>query len=664
MRVLIASLWRTPKHPNMCGIAGIWSAARRVDETLVRSMTDRLIHRGPDAGNSWVAPHLGLGLGHRRLSIVDLSPNGSQPMASRTGRFRVVFNGEIYNFRALRASYFADDCEWRGSSDTEVVVALLERFGVLDAVAKLAGMFALGIWDEAERELWLIRDRLGEKPLYFSEGGNEIAFASELSALTCLDARPRSLDLVSIHQFLRHGCVSGARSIYEGISKVLPGYALRFSRGANDALLMREVQYWSASDTAVAARNNRPSSVSLDDAASTISDTLRTIVSEQMVADVPLGAFLSGGIDSSLTVATMQSLSPKPVRTFTVAFADKSVDESEAAGEIASILGTAHTKIELDPVEALALIPELPGIYGEPFADSSQLPTLLVCKAIREHVTVALSGDGGDELFAGYQRYSVPDRLGALLHRQSRFVTSLISASISLVPSGFLEHALEHAGGETWPPSTIARVKNWTASRQSSGLYEDRQAIWVAPAMVLKDEYTFNSRGEQSSPLIWPDVLSDVERMQLVDTVTYLPDDVLVKVDRAAMHWSLETRAPLLDHRMFQAAWALPEQVKHDAKSGKLVLRHILKRFLPQALVDRPKSGFSVPLAAWLRGDLREWGEAMLEHSLASWSPLRHRVLERIWNEHQSKERDHAERLWTAFTLLQWISSTRFATKP
>lgn len=615
-------------------------------------MTERIAHRGPDADGFALFDDQRLALGHRRLSIVDLSPTGAQPMSSASGRFTMVFNGEIYNFRGLRHEQLAAGHQFRGTSDTEVALSLFDAMGVERALPRFAGMFAMAVWDRAEEVLWLARDRMGEKPLYFGEFGGTFAFASELKAIRVLPNAPREVNPAAIADVLARGGVRGTRTILQGVEKLAPGCGVALQR-VGGLLQRRAFHYWSVDSAGKhAPAHPVPTETQSID---TLDQLLADVVRDEMLADVPVGAFLSGGIDSSLIVAVMQRVAEAPVRTFTVGFEEAAFDESAYAAEVATFLGTEHTEIRLNANAALGYVDSLAGIFDEPFADSSQLPTLLVCQATRQHVTVALSGDGGDELFGGYPQYMQRDAIASIASQVPDFARTSVAAGLGLIPERLLGSG---ADGGTWRPNARARLQGMLRTPTSRIAYETLVSEWVDPGMVLSHDLRArlaDSAVEASRlSVAWPDAPTTEESRMRYDMQTYLPDDILVKVDRSAMSVSLETRAPFLDHRIVEFAMGLPLPQKIQGHVGKVLLRRLLERYLPARLWERPKRGFAIPLGSWLRGELRPWAEAMLtpDAVLRTWFDAPR--VQKIWTAHQAGA-DHAARLWRILMLIQWL---------
>lgn len=638
-------------------------------------MASTMVHRGPDAEGVWVDASAAVALGHRRLSILDLSPEGAQPMAGPAGRFHIAFNGEIYNHEELRQALRRQGHGFRGHSDTEVLVCALEAWGVAQTLERLVGMFAFAAWDGQERCLYLARDRMGEKPLYYGQLGESLIFASELKSLRAAPGwRDVGIDPGVVALYLRYGYVPAPYSIYEGIYKLMPGamLAIPLGRGHIEASYdplpadgeTRELQsrwYWNLDERAAAliGSDTGRSAASHVDALDT---ALRRAVRDQMVADVPLGAFLSGGIDSSTVAAVMQALSERPINTFTIGFDEKEFNEAEHAAAIARHLGTHHTELYVTPAMALELVPSLPVVYDEPFADSSQLPTLLLTRMARQHVTVCLSGDAGDELFCGYNRYIYGDKISRTLMRSPSTLRRAVATLIARMPADLLYRCLQGLA-PVYPPlrslnnanvrARMAKLVDALRADSLVALYRRLVSFWPEPQQLLSQpviprheflhEQNRLSRG------------SVLDQMMTWDLRTYLPDDNLVKVDRAAMFNSLETRLPLLDHRVVELAMAMPAEVRFRDGATKWVLRQVLYRYVPQALMERPKMGFSVPIAHWLRHELRDWAEALLsERRLRDQGLFRVDVVRRCWQEHLSGRADNSMALWALLMFMAW----------
>ena len=636
----------------MCGIAGFWrpeSDTAAAHLSALRRMTSALAHRGPDADGHWIEPEFGVALGHRRLSIVDLSPTGAQPMCSASGRFTILFNGEIYNFPRLRQQLMAKGASFQGTSDTEVLLAAFEQWGVARTLPRMSGMFAFAVWDAKTSQLWLARDRMGEKPLYIAQFNGLLAFASELKAFQALPGFPSDIDPAAMSDLVRNGYIGGRHTIYRAVSRLRPG---EFAVVAlSDGVPVASIQpYWNVHDHVRVARDGFASDEAATDA---LDELLTEVVRDEMVADVPLGAFLSGGIDSSLIVALMQKIATRPVRTFTIGFRESTHDESPYAREVAKHLGSDHTEIILSADDALAFVERLPQVFDEPFADSSQLPTLLLSSVTRRYVTVALSGDGGDELFGGYSQYLARDSIEQFVNSIPRVLRRPLGAALGATPGALLTPLL--ARGSTWAPNLRARLVRELQNPSAARSYESLLARWVEPADILSAAQIRRAVCDESPR--WPHARTDVEARMTFDMEHYLPDDILVKVDRSAMACSLETRAPLLDHRVVEFALRQPLHRKIRDGRGKFLLRNLLVRYVPPALIDRPKRGFSIPLGAWLRGALKSWGDTMLESDALLETWFQPSAVNAVWSAHQRGE-DHAERLWPVLIAMQWLRST------
>ncbi|MDQ8173536.1 MAG: asparagine synthase (glutamine-hydrolyzing) [Gemmatimonadota bacterium] len=637
----------------MCGIAGFWTGACAEDgaRVLLTRMTDALMHRGPDASGAWIDASRGIALGHRRLSIVDLSPLGQQPMMSTSGRFWLVFNGEIYNYRALRETLHAQGALFRGHSDTEVLLALIERDGFEAALGQCVGMFAIALWDRVTGELALARDRFGEKPLYIGRCQGGFAFASELSALRTLPGASSEIEPAALAAYLRHGYVPAPMSMLRDVVKLEPGTIATFASPVYGSA--HTTRYWSVRDAAMTGLAT-PFAGTDEARVEQLDTLLRSAVADQMVADVPLGAFLSGGIDSSLIVALMQAQSARPVRTFTIGFRESAFDEAPHAEAVARHLGTEHTTMFVTARDALDVIPRLPSIYSEPFADSSQIPTVLVSKLAREHVTVALSGDGGDELFGGYSRYSLAMQAWPRLTRVPYSMRRATRAMVTAVGVGTWNRVLGPMGlvsrGVTG--DRLHKLATLIDTRTSLDFYVNLVSAWRRPQDLLPGVV------EQDTAIRTPfsagrgGLLADI---MFRDQVSYLPDDILVKVDRAAMAASLETRAPLLDHRVAEFAWQLPVDSWQRDGHGKWIVRQVLDRYVPRALIDRPKQGFGVPISEWLRGPLRDWADDLLSpEALRRDGIFRPEPVLQTWKEHCDGSRNWAPSLWHLLMFQAW----------
>jgi asparagine synthase (glutamine-hydrolysing) len=641
---------------GMCGIAGFVGWHGIPDDAIrfdLDAMTARLVHRGPDDRGAWQDGAAGVGLGFRRLSIIDLSPTGHQPMTSSDGRYVIVFNGEVYNFLDLRDRLVADGARFRGTSDTEVILESAVRWGARETVHRLSGMFAFALWDRRERLLLLARDRFGKKPLYYGQVGDRLWFASELKAIRAvLPSLP--IDRAAAAAYFRRGYVPSPRSIYRGISKLPPGCLAEGGEGGR----LEVRPYWDARSVALhgqAARSDMGDAEAVEE----LDRRLRDAVRRRMVADVPLGAFLSGGIDSSAVVAVMQAESPRPVRTFALGFREADYDEAPAARAVASRLGTDHTELYVTADDALRVIPSLPEIYDEPFADYSQIPSVLVASLARAHVTVALSGDGGDEVFGGYVRYLWAGRVRAMARRWPALATRTAARLLAAVPPAvaarayrLLERRLPADARQAHPEEKLAKFARVLSASSDDDAYERLVSLWSGQDGLIRGE-------ESQAPFPGDDaagVDGFVERMMLRDQRHYLPDDILVKVDRATMAASLESRAPLLDHELAEWLWTLPLRFRCRDGEGKWLLRQVLARHLPPAMFARPKTGFGIPVGAWLRGPLRDWCEDLLDaRGLAADGLLNPAPVRRAWADHLSGRRDHYAKLWAVLMFRSWV---------
>lgn len=652
----------------MCGLTGVFALkGGGADDlrSLVQMMTAPLLHRGPDSEGIWAKE--GIALGHRRLSILELSTAGAQPMQSACGRYVIVFNGEIYNHHDLRCDLRAAGAglEWRGHSDTETLLAGIAHWGLDETLCRAAGMFAIALWDQRDRRLSLARDRIGEKPLYWGWAGSSLVFGSELKALRQHPEFPHNICRQAVAQYLRFAYVPAPRSIYFGVYKLEPGCILAVEGTpptvppniplrpgkSHGSLSLR--RYWSLSEM---IENGARSHFATEEEALTDLDvTLRRAVGRQMIADVPLGAFLSGGIDSSLIVAMMQAQSSRPVRTFTVAFENPAFNEAPFASAVSEYLGTDHTEVTVTETEAREVIPLLPDMYDEPFADSSQIPTHLVCRTARKNVTVALSGDAGDELFGGYNRYFWGPRIWQRLDWMPHPVRRVLGRAIATVPVAAWDRIGSLTGGWVTRPGDkahrlAARLRD---VRTMDGLYRSLVSEWSGAQMV-------NGMDSVSQTLLddpLPKVLASdaAARMMAQDMRSYLPDDILCKVDRAAMAVSLETRVPFLDPDVLAVSARLPMQMKIRNGQGKWALRQLLYQHVPHELLNRPKTGFGIPVGEWLRGPLREWAEDLLSEEALRRDGLIDPVpVRQAWAEHLSGSRDWSHRLWIVLMLMAW----------
>jgi asparagine synthase (glutamine-hydrolysing) len=652
----------------LCGIAGFCSHGNNNIDDTIRLMTDRIKHRGPDDEGFWTDNNLGIALGHRRLSIIDLSPAGHQPMVSHSGRYVIVYNGEVYNYQDLLAKTTEYACKsgvplsFRGSSDTEVLLEAIELFGLEKAVKSFVGMFAFALYDRQDKKIHLVRDRAGEKPLYYGFVGSTFVFASELKPIRSLPGFRNDINRDALALYFHYNYIPAPFSIYNDIFKLPQASILTIDA---ETLIKPEIKpYWSALDTANEGIANQFAG-SEDEAVSELERLLRQSIRGQMISDVPLGAFLSGGIDSSLIVSLMQAENNRPVKTFTIGFNEKGYNEAEEAKKVALHLGTEHTEFYISSEEARSVIPQIPDLYDEPFSDSSQIPTYLVSKLARKHVTVSLSGDGGDELFGGYNRY---------------FETQRIWKKIGWMPQGVRKFAAKSATGispANWDKlynlfsfvlspgnkynlfgDKVHKLSSVFASNDARGIYNIFISHWRDELDLVLGSNSLQTMHNKSEKVLG---LNDQRLyMMYLDLITYLPDDILVKVDRAAMGVSLETRVPFLDHRIMEFAWKLPLSMKFKNDKGKWILREILNKYVPKEMIERPKMGFGVPIGDWMRGPLKEWSESLInENRLKSEGYLNPGMVRKKWNEHLSGAFNWQYHLWDVLMFEAWLEKIK-----
>jgi len=618
-------------------------------------------HRGPDDSGAWTDTQDGIALGHQRLSIVDLSPAGHQPMVSANGRFVLIFNGEIYNHLELRGLLrsFRNDEEWRGNSDTETLLAGFEEWGIELTLKKTVGMFAIALWDREEKVLKLARDRLGEKPLFYGWVNGAFVFGSELKALRAYPNFSNPVSREALALYLQHCAVPAPYSIYQDIFKLEPGCLLSLSAMDFAVKRVQIEPYWLLTD---AVHHGLAAPIKSEaEAVSSLEYVLREAVALQTVADVPLGAFLSGGVDSSTIVALMQAQSSRPVKTFTVGFDENGFDESPHALAVAQHLGTEHHTLRVTAADAQAVIPLLPGMYDEPFADSSQIPTYLVSKSARQHVTVALSGDAGDELLGGYNRYFWGQRVWSRLGWMPPMLRQSLGAGIQHIPVALwdaLSVVLPGAHGVSRLGDKAHKLAHRLKTVETvDDLYRSLVTEWPQGADLVLGAGRLPTKLHNAS--LVAGVPEAEHRMMLWDTLTYLPDDILTKVDRAAMSVSLETRVPFLDQRVVELAWRLPLHMKIRGGQGKWALRQVLYKYVPRELIERPKAGFGVPVGQWLRGPLRDWADELLDEArLEREGYLNVVTIRQIWQEHLSGRYDWTSRLWTVLMFQGWLEGT------
>lgn len=648
----------------MCGIVGGWTLQRfeQLSERLP-VMTKSLTHRGPDAEGHWLDSEEGIAFGHRRLAIIGLGEEGAQPMHSESGRYCLTYNGEIYNHLELRKELAAlGKTAWRGQSDTETLLACFEQFGIEETIKRCVGMFAMAIWDKQTRDLTLIRDRMGEKPLYYGYIDGCFVFGSELRALIAVSSQKPDFNTDVFALFLRYGYIPQPYSAYKGIAKLPAGALLRMS---NKNLHQQQTPatqiYWNPDDF---LPSNDAHVMEAGDAVSQLEVLLEQSVKGQMLSEVPLGAFLSGGIDSSTIVALMQKHSMKPIKTFTIGFDNKQFNEAEHAKAVAAHLGTDHTELYVTSQDALAIVPKLASIYDEPFSDSSQIPTFLISQLARTKVTVSLSGDGGDELFLGYSRYPLLANYWRIMGKLPAVLRHTISDCLKLVPMGRWDDFFKlarplllrtaYASANGW---RLYRIANMLRLPNASACYLEMMSHWDTNAHLVKGATTLPHEMESSFN---PKANGLMKQAGLRDMNSYLPDDILVKVDRAAMANSLETRVPLLDHRIAEFALSLPQALHRRDGQSKWLLRQVLYKHVPKALIDRPKMGFGVPLADWLRGPLKEWaGDLLSRENIVRNGMLEPEPIVDLWQRHLAGTTDGQYPLWNVLMLLEWLDKEK-----
>jgi len=637
----------------MCGIAGLLTQNAMDLEALATRMSATMDHRGPDDQGVWCDQDAGIALSHRRLSIIDCSPAGHQPMICNSGRYVISYNGEIYNYQDIAKELHGAGHTVKGGSDTAVLLEACAAWGVEKTLDKCVGMFAFALWDREARTLTLARDRLGIKPVYWSHMDGTYLFASELKALRATGLIDEDIDRDALASYLRHAYVPAPQSIFKNVFKLPPGHMLTIQDGGEPELR----PYWNL--RAIARSGfQAPFAGSYDQALAELERHLSDAVEKRMVADVPLGAFLSGGVDSSAVVALMQAVSDRPVKSFSIGFHEKAFDESAHAKAVADHLGTDHTELFVTPQDALDVVAELPRWYDEPFADSSQIPTLLLSRLTRQHVTVALSGDGGDEVFAGYNRHFWATRIWHKAERVPGCARSMAAGAIKAVSPNAWDGLAKMLPGHIPPQfgDKLHKVANVLGADGIDDVYRRLVSQWPDPARALLS-------GDEHKGILWdqstaqdrPDAIG---RMQMLDMLTYLPDDILTKVDRASMASSLEARVPLLDHRVVEFAWSLPRNFMVRNGQGKAILRDVLYRHVPRELIERPKMGFGVPLGDWLRGDLRDWAEDLLsEQRLNDDGYLNAQTVRSLWADHLSGKCNAQHALWTVLMFQAWRAS-------
>ncbi|MDA7604999.1 asparagine synthase (glutamine-hydrolyzing) [Candidatus Pelagibacter sp.] len=651
----------------MCGICGFFSKSSLTFNDAIVKMNSAISHRGPDANGVWQDLNSGIVLGHQRLSIIDLSVAGHQPMQSNSSRFVLTYNGEIYNHLDIRRELKSIDSKikWRGSSDTETLLEAIELWGVEKTLKKIAGMFAFGLWDKKNRSLTLARDRMGEKPLYFGwqgKGDNKVfLFGSELKALKVHPEFNGEINRDSIALQFAHSYIPAPHSIYKDINKLLPGYYLQLKeKDLKECLVPDSKPYWSMLNTAISGSNNTLS-ISTEKVKNELEKLLQNTIKQQMISDVPLGAFLSGGVDSSVIVALMQKQSPNPIKTFTIGFNEHNYNEANYAKEVAQHLGTDHTEFYISGKKAMEVIPKLSYIYDEPFSDSSQIPTFLLSKLAKQKVTVSLSGDGGDELFCGYNRYTMSknwwNKVCLIPFSVRKFLSNQIT---SLSPKNW-NKLFNFFKNSNYPVNygelmyKFARVLN---CKSLDEVYLKLTSHFENPNdVVLNSKFQGNFLRDYKTEL---KEFDDQQKMMIYDGLSYLPNDILVKVDRASMAASLETRAPFLDHRIVEYLWKIPQALKLRNGQSKWILRKILYQYVPKKLIERPKIGFGVPINTWLRGPLKDWAESLLNKTrLQKEGYLNPELIYTKWTEHQSEKKDWQYHLWNVLMFQLWLDTNK-----
>ena len=651
----------------MCGIAGFWRNAsdRSADwlEEIASKMANTLFHRGPDDSGTWVNEEAGVAFGHRRLSIIDTSDAGHQPMVSANGRYVIIYNGEVYNFKELRQQLEQLGHTFRGHSDTEIMLTSFIQWGVEASVKKFNGMFVFVVWDRRDRLLWLVRDRIGEKPLYYGVQNGTLFFASELKAIRAHPDFKPEIDRNALASFLRFSYVPAPYSIYKGIKKLLPGHILCIKSPADST---ESQPYWSL-DKVMLNGSNSYYTGSDEEAADELEKCLQKTVKSRMVSDVPLGAFLSGGIDSSTIVAIMQSQSERPINTFTIGFHEEEFNEAVHAKKVAQHLGTNHTELYVTSQEAMNVIPQLPSMYDEPFADSSQIPTHLISALARQHVTVAISGDGGDELFAGYNRYLIAEKLwkvagripNALKNQTADLMAGISPESVERF-YGKIEGILPQKMKVSLPTEKFYKLaRALRATSSPLAIYKRIVSIVHTPEELVISGNELTTTIDNATP--WQEIDDAVLTMVYLDLMTYHPDDILQKVDRAAMSVSLETRVPYLDHNLVEFIMSLPLEMKIRHGSSKWILRQVLYRHLPQELMERPKMGFAVPVGEWIRGPMKEWAEELIDNKrIEQERYFNAQAVVEMWQQHLSGKFNRTHELWNILMFQAWLSNNQF----
>ena len=645
----------------MCGFTGFIDLNKLSTEPygVLRKMGDKLAHRGPDDNGEWYDSNFAVGMAHRRLSIIDLSSAGHQPLISSSGRYIISFNGEIYNHLDLRDDLKQNHnkTKWKGHSDTETLLACFDVWGVKKSIERVIGMFAFAVWDNKENVIILGRDRVGEKPLYYGWQNNTFFFGSELKSFKPHPAFKGEINREAISLFFRHNYIPCPHSIYKGISKLKPGNLLIVSSTNRTPKI---IPYWSSTKIIVDGLKNQFNGTP-EDAVTELETLILKSVSQQMISDVPLGAFLSGGIDSSVIVAAMQEQSSKPIKTFTIGFNEGGFNEAIYAKSVAEHLGTDHTELYVTHNDALNVIPNLPLLYCEPFSDSSQIPTYMVSQLAKKNVTVSLSGDGGDELFCGYNRYQMTNDLWKKICKFHPKIRDFFAKSITMVSPKDWDNI----------SSYIPRLRKYNnfgdKLHKGAGVLGSQSIseLYLGLVSHSRNPSELVINGAEPETLLtqnpsYLDQLNEVERMMALDLITYLPDDILVKVDRASMGVSLESRVPFLDHRIIEFSWRLPMSLKMNYGQSKWVLRQMLYKYVPKNLIERPKMGFGVPIDIWLRGPLRDWAEELLdEDRLFKEGYLNPKPIRKLWDDHMNGHRNMQYSLWNILMFQAWLEQER-----
>ena len=643
----------------MCGIAGLVNRGEN-GRAVVEKQLECLRHRGPDSWGIWKSDQGNCYLGHRRLAILDLSPGGHQPMISSNGRYAIAFNGEIYNFIEIKKELEQLGSKFQSSSDTEVILEAFCQWGLRKSLRRFNGMFAIALWDNQDNSLSLIRDRMGIKPVYYGWIGQEFVFASELKAIVCHPEFKKEIDRDVLGLYLRYDYIPAPYCIYKGINKLLPGSVMTMNL-AQQGKNIDEYSFWKAADKVGESLEDRFAVEDVDSALANLEELLSDSIEKRMISDVPLGAFLSGGIDSSLVVSLMQKQSRRAVKTFTVGFHHGEYNEADDARKIADHLGTDHTEIYVTPKESMDVIPLLPRMYCEPFADPSQIPTFLISKVAREQVTVALSGDGGDELFGGYNRHVWVKKIWKSLDKKPGFLKRFTGKAITSVSPdfwdkllGIMKPVLPRYADQKQAGDKLHKIARIIEAGSPEEMYSSLISTWSQTSEIALGARTLPTALSPGRTLSMFNTIS--EKMMFLDMISYLPDDVLTKVDRASMAVALEARVPLLDHRVAELAWKIPLEMKIKEGKGKWILRELLSRHIPRELFDRPKSGFGVPIAQWLRNDLREWAESLLDgkrikdEGLLNFDEVRNK-----WDEHLSGRRNWQYQIWNILMFQSWL---------